>query len=602
VAKSNSLVESFTESPFLPKLPTLKDIPLPYLLGGGYLAFFLVLLIMVKASKSRGNGKRPMLGRARKAKKSEWQKSQFQVVNNIVNTHRKKNFSSFGGWIGKPERIHNFPNRVIPYFGMTSPRIALDRINEHLLILASSGAGKSYSVFDPLIRSLILQNFSVGFFDFKGDQEDDSECCPSSELAGYALQHGYKVRVVAPGYADSDVINLLDFVHDTESAGELSEVLYANINKGKQASDDGFFPIAGKLAMQFVFLWAKWQPRKDLADLALCHKVLSLPNLLERLLADKQIPQKIKIIAQQLISTAGSLETAASIIATTLTVLTKFMNDASWMTFNGVSTMPIVTGHKEFVIYRMNPLYEKTLAPLMASVIHMQLRLNTYSKRGTKYPFCMAMDEFPRILIPAMPGQMADARSKKVCYLLAAQSHPNIEATYGKLALEEIMANAKTLFLGQLNCDRTIKHYSESFGKEDIVYKTFSDSTQKGQMMGGSSSDNNNLTTRDLVPFEALKEADQGIFYMRSPGTKGKVDGERKSQMLYKVNIRPGKKEHDEANRAKADWFKFRNKRLRNPVAKTLTEDDLAEREEYANNMLPMPKANKKSAFQKLMK
>jgi type IV secretory pathway TraG/TraD family ATPase VirD4 len=588
----------FSLYPTLPHIRLdIKDIPPAYLLGSGSLGFFLVFAIALKLSKTRGN-KSPKLGRARKAKKSEWRRSQDQVVNRIIDSHKNKDFSSFGGWIGKPDILINIPR----YFGMTAPKIALDRIIEHMLILASSGAGKSYSVFDPVIRSLILQNFSVGFFDFKGDQEKDKKCCPSSELAGYALKHGYKVRVVAPGYADSDVINLLDCVHDTESAGELSEVLYANINKGKQASDDGFFPIAGKLAMQFIFLWAKWQPRQDLADLALCHKALSLPNLLDRLLANKEIPQKIKVIAQQLISTAKSLETAASIIATTLTVLTKFMNDASWATFCGQSTMPLLTGHKEFIIYRLNPLYEKTLAPLMASIIHMQLRLNTYSDRGTPYPFIMAMDEFPRILVPAVSGQMADARSKRVAYLLAAQSHPNIEATYGKLAMEEIMANAKTLFLGQLNCDRTIKHYSESFGKEDIGYRTTSDSTQKGQVIGGSSSDSNNLTTRDLVPFEALKEADQGMFYLRSPGTKGKVEGERRSQMLYKVDIRPNKKEQDEANRAKATWFKFRNQRLRDPIARTLTDADLLEREEYANNILPLPKVDKKAAFQKLMK
>jgi hypothetical protein len=121
-------------------------------------------------------------------------------------------------------------------------------------------------------------------------------------------------------------------------------------------------------------------------------------------------------------------------------------------------------------------------------------------------------------------------------------------------------------------------------------------------VIGGSSSDSNNLTTRDLVPFEALKEADQGMFYMRSPGTKGKVEGERRSQMLYKVDIRPNKKEQDEANRAKATWFKFRNQRLRDPIARTLTDADLLEREEYANNILPLPKVDKKAAFQKLMR
>jgi type IV secretory pathway TraG/TraD family ATPase VirD4 len=592
--------DTITLHPLVPSIPklSLDNLPMPLLLGGASLAFLLAAAIMSRLAKKRGN-KGSKLGRARAAKKKEWKDSQRRVVKSIVRGHRKKDFSKFGGWIGKPNVFINNDR----YFGMTDPGIVLDRLNEHMLILASSGAGKSYSAFDPIIRSLILQWFSIAFFDFKGDQETDRTCCPSSELAGYALEHGYKVRVVAPGYADSDKINLLDAVTDSESAGELADVLYANVNKGKQSNDDGFFPLSGKLAMQFIFLWLKWQSRQDLADLALAHKALSLPNLLDRLLHNKDIPQKIKILAQQLISTEGSPETAASIVATTLTVLTKFQNDASWASFCGVSTMPLITGHKEFIVYRMNPLYEKTLAPLMASIIHMQLRLNTYSgKRGTPYPFIMAMDEFPRLLIPAIAGQMADARSKRVAYLLAAQSHPNIEATYGKLAMNEILANAKTTFIGQLNCDETIKKYSESFGKEDITYKTSSDSTQKGALIGGSSSDNNNLTTRDLVPVEALKEAPQGIFYVRSPGTEGTEHGEKKSQMLYKVNIKPDKKEQIEADRAKATWFKFRNARLRNPIATTLSDADLLEREMYAEQALPLPKADKKAAFAKLMR
>jgi type IV secretory pathway TraG/TraD family ATPase VirD4 len=592
--------ETITIHPLVPPIPKLSfdNLPMPVLLGGASFAFLLAAAVMSRLAKKRGN-KGTKLGRARQAKKKEWIESQRRVTKSIIDGHRKKNFSKFGGWIGKPKVFINNDR----YFGMTDPGIVLDRLNEHLLFLASSGAGKSYSGFDPIIRSLILQGFSIGFFDFKGDQETDRTCCPSSALAGYALEHGYNLRVVAPGYADSDKINLLDAVTDSESAGELADVLYANVNKGKQSNDDGFFPLSGKLAMQFIFLWLKWQPRQDLADLALAHKALSLPNLLERLLNNKDIPQKIKILAQQLISTEGSPETAASIIATTLTVLTKFQNDASWATFCGKSTMPLITGHKEFIIYRMNPLYEKTLAPLMASIIHMQLRLNTYSgKRGTPYPFIMAMDEFPRLLIPAISGQMADARSKRVAYLLAAQSHPNIEATYGKLAMNEILANAKTTFIGQLNCDETIKKYSESFGKEDITYRTSSDSTQKGALIGGSSSDNNNLSTRDLVPVEALKEAPQGIFYVRSPGTEGTEHGEKKSQMLYKVNIKPDKKEQVEADRAKATWFKFRNARLRNPIATTLSDADLLERETYAEQALPLPKPDKKAAFAKLMR
>jgi type IV secretory pathway TraG/TraD family ATPase VirD4 len=596
MVKNNGTILEQNGIPPLPPLPSMQNLD-PNILGMMVTMGALGFILLVKAFLDRRkSNKDPKLGRARKATKTEWQKSQEQARNNIINYHRKKNFSKFGGWVGKPKTVLNYGR----FFGVSEADIFLDRLNEHMLLLASAGSGKSYSVFDPLARSLIDQFFSLGIFDFKGDEEDDDTCCPSSALAGYALERGYSVYTIAPGYADSDRMNLLDYVHDASSAGELADVLYANINKGKDSNSDDFFPLAGKLVLQGVFLVCKHQPEGGVADLALCHKILSLPNLLERI-QHADLPQYIKVVFDQLISTAGSPETAASIIATAQAIFTKFQIDPAWATFCGKSTMPILLGEKELVIYRLNPLYEKTLAPLMAAVIHLQARANTYGKRSTKYPFCMLLDEFPRILLPGLAQEMAVARSKKVAYILAAQGISTMEETYGKLGTEAIMANAKTVFVGQLNCERTIKHYAESFGKEDIKYETFSDSKQRGALFGGNSSENNNLTTRELIPGNELKEAPQGMFYMRSPGTKGKIEGQARSQMLWKVLIAPRDREVREAQAAQAAWFRYRNRRIRSPVAITFSERQLKARESYANVFLPMPPSNKKLAFKKLI-
>jgi type IV secretory pathway TraG/TraD family ATPase VirD4 len=585
---------SQTPLPPLPKLPSLD----PNLLGiSGLIGLLFLLKIFDKLLKRRGRGK-PKLGRARMAKKSEWETSQEQTRKDIINQHKTNNFSQFGGWVGRPETIIHRDNQL----EMSDSQLFLNRLNEHLLLLASSGSGKSFSVFDPLVRSLIEQGFSLGIFDFKGDEEGDSTCCPSSKLAGYALELGYKVRVIAPGYADSDRINLIqDFVKDAATAYELATVLWENINKGKDSRSDDFFPLAGKILIQAIFLVCKFQPEEGVCDLALAHKLLALPDLIERIKC-KDLPQFIKVIFDQFLSTAGSPETAASIAATAQGLFARFQIPEAWAVFCGESTVPVLLGEKELVIYRMNPLLESALSPLMASVMYLQMQANAFGKRPTKKPFVMVMDEFPRVLIPSLGKFMAIVRSKMMAFLLAAQGIASIEETYGKLATEAIMTNAKTVFVGQLSCDRTIQHYSKSYGKEDIGYETSSTSQQNATFLGGSSSDNNNLSTRDLVPVEELAEAPQGTFYLRSPIIKGVIDGKKRERLLTRVVLKIPEHELTAASKAEATWFKYRNQRIQNPIAVSLSERQLVAREKYAEKFLPMPPSAARQAFSKLVK
>jgi type IV secretory pathway TraG/TraD family ATPase VirD4 len=588
-----------TQVPPPPPLPKLNQIDPNLLTMGALMSGLFVIFIFLKLLERSHRQGKARLGRARLAKKTEWAKAQAKARSAIIKAHRNNDFSQFGGWVGEPATVLKYGR----FLGLSESQLFLNRLNEHALMLAGTGSGKSYSVLDPLTRSFIRQFFSLIIFDYKGDEESDTTCAPSSALAGYALAHGYKVRVVAPGYPDSDRINLLDYVTDSASAYELASVMHANMQRSNNTDgkNEGFFSTAGKLLMQGIFLLAKTQPCEGVRDIAFCHKILALPDLIKRIQC-KKLPQYIKVVFDQFLSTTGSPETAASIAATAQGLFARFQIPPAWSTFCGESNVPILLGEKELVIYRMNPLLEEALSPLIAASMYLQSRANIFGKRQTKMPCVAVWDEFSRVVVPDLGKLMSIARSKRFAFVLASQAIPVIEESYGKIATKAIMANAKTMFVGQLLCEDTIQHFSKSYGKEDIRYYNSSTSHQHGAMMGGSNSDSDSLTTRDLIPSEELAEAPQGTFYMRSPIVTGTIDGKRRERILTRIEIKIPDKEVRSSARARANWFRFRNKKIRKPIAVSLSERQLEARERYADEFLPMPASEARQAFSKLMR
>ena len=146
-------------------------------------------------------------------------------------------------WIGEP---NNNP------FG-TDP-IYFPDANRSTLVLGAANAGKTYSAINPLAMSAIDQGFPILQYDFKYPDQ-------TSILAAYAKAKGYEVDILAPGYAESGVLNpITEFIDDETSglyASQLAEVLNANFKKqGVSQSEDGYFGPSGSESMDHGRLWA----------------------------------------------------------------------------------------------------------------------------------------------------------------------------------------------------------------------------------------------------------------------------------------------------------------------------------------------------------
>ncbi|RMH41132.1 MAG: type IV secretory system conjugative DNA transfer family protein, partial [Gammaproteobacteria bacterium] len=94
-----------------------------------------------------------------------------------------------------------------------------------VMVVGAPGSGKTFSAIDPMLRAVVEQGYPLILYDFKYPTQ-------TSTIAWYAEQMGYEIRVFAPGFPESDVINLLDFLTgDPQIDAALARQLANTMNK-----------------------------------------------------------------------------------------------------------------------------------------------------------------------------------------------------------------------------------------------------------------------------------------------------------------------------------------------------------------------------------
>lgn len=82
---------------------------------------------------------------------------------------------------------------------------SLPDLQRGVAIMGGPGSGKTFSGFLPIAYSAIDQGLPIICYDFKYPELTE-------KVAGLAAKRGYDVRVFAPGYPESDSVNILDFL------------------------------------------------------------------------------------------------------------------------------------------------------------------------------------------------------------------------------------------------------------------------------------------------------------------------------------------------------------------------------------------------------
>jgi type IV secretory pathway TraG/TraD family ATPase VirD4 len=407
-------------------------------------------------------------------------------------------------------------------------------------VCGAPGSGKTFSVIDPMIRSVIDQGFPICLYDFKfpGGQAEIH--------AAYARNKGYDVRIFAPGFEGSESCNLLDFLKsadDSETAGQIAKVLNKNFSlNGGKGGEDPFFQLSGDQLIKAVLQLAKLS---EYPDFLTCQKILALDSseLIDRVKA-ADISPWVKTSWDQFMSMRESEKTAASVAAIASLMFTNFVSPDILPCLCGESTIPLDLEGKQMIIFGMDQNRRDIIGPILATVMHMIIVRNIAQKRID--PLAVFLDELPTIALPNLVNWLNESRSAGFCGVLGYQNMTQLEQAYGKETSRAILSGCNTKFIFNPGEYESAKYFSDYLGDEEVRYKQKSRSNSKG---GGSNSVSEQDKTKKMFSPEEFLKLPAGSCVFINPAYANKE--EASIPMKFKVHVGDGemqRRAYGEAN------------------------------------------------------
>jgi type IV secretory pathway TraG/TraD family ATPase VirD4 len=446
--------------------------------GGG----FLVLSLLPKSARNQLSGGRWAEKRHRMAARAE-------AIRQL--TQRRRNAVAL--YLGNPAR----PNDPRPIY--------LPNVERGVAVLGAPGSGKTFSVIDPAIRSALLEGLPLILYDFKYPTQ-------SARAAAYARSLGYDVRIFAPGFAESDVCNPLDFLSDAtdaETARQMATVLNRNFRLVTDGKDDPFFTNAGDQLVEAILMAAKASP---FPDIMMCQALLSLDDLAGRV-ERADLNYWVRSSFSQLLSVKQSEKTVASIAATATAVFTRFMKPSVLAAFTGETTLPLDLSGRQMLIFGMDRQRRDVVGPLLATVLHLVVTRNVVRRRTD--PLIVSLDELPTIFLPSLVQWLNENREDGLACILGFQNLAQLEKAYGKDTARAISGACATKAIFNPGEYESAKVFSDFLGDEEIKEKQKSKGTSGGK---ASSNVTQQSKTRKLYEPSAFLKLQRGRCVLISPG------------------------------------------------------------------------------------
>jgi type IV secretory pathway TraG/TraD family ATPase VirD4 len=432
------------------------------------------------------------------------------------------------------------------------------------MVCGAPGSGKTFSVIDPMIRSVIDQGFPICLYDFKfpGGQAEIH--------AAYAKSKGYDVRIFAPGFAGTESCNILDFLKsadDGETAGQVAKVLNANFSlNGGKGSEDPFFQLSGDQLIKATLQLAKLS---EYPDLLTCQKILALePTALIDRVKTANISPWVKVSWDQFLSMRESEKTAASVAAIAALMFTNFVSPDILPSLCGKSTIPLDLEGKQMIIFGMDQSRRDIVGPILATVLHMLVVRNIAKQRQD--PLAVFLDELPTLSLPNLVNWLNESRSAGFCGVLGYQNMTQLEQAYGKETTRAILSGCNTKFIFNPGEYESAKYFSDYLGDEEIHYRQRSRSSSRD---GASvSSSDQDKVKKIFAPEEMLKLPAGHCIFINPAYGNGKEAG---IPLKLKVSVGAGELQRRAYGTTHFDRFMGQLQRRRQQTAVTAADIDL---------------------------
>jgi hypothetical protein len=256
----------------------------------------------------------------------------------------------------------------------------------------------------------------------------------------------------------------------------------------------------------------------DYPDIMMCQGILSLTNLPQRLISQKnQINPWVYASFGQLISVANSEKTVASIIATANSNFTSFMKADILGAFCGQSTIPLDLKGKQMLILGLDREKRDVLSPLLATILHLIVNRNVTKKRSD--PLFLCLDELPTLFLPSLTNWLNENREDGLATLIGFQNIVQLEKIYGKELSRAILGGCATKIVFNPQDAESAKMFAEYLGDAEVHFKSKSTGSSSGKSNTNLSEHNQ---TKKLLPPEEFLKLPTGKCVIINPSFKRK--------------------------------------------------------------------------------
>ncbi|MDX2096742.1 MAG: type IV secretion system DNA-binding domain-containing protein [Leptolyngbyaceae cyanobacterium bins.59] len=439
-----------------------------------------------------------------------------------------------------------------------------------IAVCGGPGSGKTFSVIDPCVRSVIDQGFPIILYDFKYPTQ-------SARLAGYAVNAGYDVKVFAPGFPESEVCNPLDFLRDeTDSlmARQIATVLNKNFQLSAQASEDSFFSDAGDQLIEALLMLVKGT---RYPDLIMAQGFLSVENLTDRL-SKADLNPWLRTSFGQLFSVAKSEKTLSGITGTAFKVMNRMVKPGIVNAFCGQSTIPLDLQGKQLLILGMDRERRDVLGPLLATILHMIVTRNVVKKRQD--PLVVALDELPTLYLPNLHQWLNENREDGLACLIGFQNIVQLEKAYGKELARAVLGGCATKAIFNPQEPDSAQLFSSYLGEEEVKYQ------QKSRNQGGGKASHTlseQEKTRKLFEPSQFLKLRSGSCILISPA----FENRQEASLPMQVSIQVPKADLNLMQFSELAWEDLRTRLIAESRQVEYSRQDILRRYEEIDRLFP---------------
>lgn len=402
-------------------------------------------------------------------------------------------------------------NRILSNNVRMSTDTSVIGLNNNMLVIGGSGAGKTFFIVKPNIMQMMLNNSFIAT-DPKGEI--------ARATANMLKKNGYNVKVLnLIDMAKSDGYNPFRYIREENDVVKLVTNIISNTTPKETAPSDPFWEKSESMFLQalFYYVWLEMPPNRknfqSVLDLLSEAEVdakgndSKLTKKMKQLAKTSKLKQNHPAYKQYMKVIRGAGDTVRSIIISANSRLALLENpqilrilskDDLHLEELGIG----VNGdkHTRTALFCIIPDSDKSynfIVGMLYTQLFQELYFQADFRNGGKLPIqvTLMMDEFSNVALPDdFCSLLSTMRSRRISSIIIIQNLAQIKALF-KDTWETITGNCDTLVYLGGNEKSTHQYISEMLGKSTIDKR----STGETRGVHGSASRNYDVLGRELM-------------------------------------------------------------------------------------------------------